>query len=218
MTSSAIEPRRRIGAIAMIVGPIQFVIITTAEALILIAQGHSYSFLNNTISNLGDPSLVAFPYYWMLNLSAIALGALVLVGLAAMIPGLPSGRLGRIGAFVYALVGIGAIGVGVFNEHLDYPVHISFASLAFIAAGLTLLLVGFAVWGEPRWRGWAAPSIAGAIVTTIALVMFGVNTSWGLGHGGWERLVVAPALLWVIAVGIKFLRQGRPSPTPGAAA
>ncbi len=212
MSTSRLDHGQRVGAIAMIVGPIQFVVVTTAEALILIAQGQNYSFQNNTISNLGDPSLVAFPYYWMLNLSAIALGALVLVGLMAMRRGVPPGAFGRLGVITYALVGIGAIGVGIFNEHLNYPIHISAASLAFIAAGFTLLFVGLASWKDPRWHAWTIPSIVGFFVTAIALVMFGLNLSWFLGHGGWERLVVAPALLWVIVVGIKFLREGSSGP------
>ncbi len=218
MRTSRVDHGQRSGAIAMIVGPIQFVVVTTVEAFILIAQGQSYSFQNNTISNLGDPSLVAFPYYWMLNLSAIALGVLVLVGLMAMRRGVPPGTFGRLGVIAYALVGMGAIGVGIFNEHLNYPIHISAASLAFIAAGFTLLFVGLAGRADPRWQAWTIPSIAGFFVTAIALVMFGFNLSWLLGHGGWERLIVAPALLWVIVVGIKFLREGSSGAAPAPAA
>lgn len=214
MTGAMRGDRQRRGAIALILGPVQFAIVTIAESLILIGQGHSYSFLYNTISNLGDPSLVAYPYYWMLNLSAIALGALLLVGLWAFAPSVPRGRLGRVGTVTFALVGIGAIGVGIFNEHLNYPIHISSATQAFGAGGLTLLFIGVACAGDPRWRGWEIPSIAGALVTAVALVLFGLNTNWLIGHGGWERLVVAPSLVWIIAVGIKVLRDGRSAPPP----
>lgn len=52
-------------------------------------------------------------------------------------------------------------------------------------------------------------SILGFAITAIALVMFGLETPALLRHGGWERLAVAPALLWVVVVGIGFLRDPR---------
>lgn len=197
----------RIGAICWIVGPVQFVLVTTVEAVLLMRQGYSYSFLDNTISNLGDPSLFPSPYYWMLNLSAIALGILLLAGVPAFSSRRPTGGLGGAAVVLLVLAGAGAIGVGIFNEHLDYPVHIAMASLAFISDGLVLLVVGVAALRDPRWRGWAAPSLVGTAVTAVGLGFFGSNTTWLLGHGGWERLIVVAPILWVLAVGIALLRR-----------
>lgn len=216
MSSGGISPRTvRIGGIAWVVGPLQFLVLTTLEALLLLSQGYSYSFLTNTISNLGDPSLFPFPYYWMLNASAIALGALVLVGLPAFRAYRPSGAAGTVASVLLLLTAIGAIGVGVFNEHLDYSIHISMATLAFVSEGLVLLVVGIAAFWDPGWKGWAIPSLVGAGVTAVALVFFAMNTQWLLGHGGWERLVVLPSVIWVILVGVKLLRT-RPSSIPAA--
>lgn len=209
----------RLGGIAWVLGPVQFVVVTTVEALLLISQGYSYSFLTNTISNLGDPSLFPYPYYWMLNLSAIALGILVLAGLPAFHAQRPTGNLGAAAAILLALTGIGAIGVGIFNEHLDYSIHISMATLAFVSGGFVLLVMGVAALRSPTWRGWALGSLVGAGVTAVALGFFAQNTEWLLGHGGWERLVVAPAVIWLILAGVKLFRAGSPVFTaePGAA-
>lgn len=196
---------RWVGGVAWIVGPLAFGVATTVEALLLRAHGYPYSFLTNTISNLGDPSLYPYPYYWMLNLSAIALGLLVFLGVPAFSARRPHGPLGMGAVVLLVLTGVGAIGVGIFNEHLNYPVHITVAALAFISGGLTLLAVGIAGLVDVRWRPWAVPSLIGAAVTTVALVAFGINTTWLLGHGGWERLIVAAPILWVIAQGISFL-------------
>lgn len=207
-----------------ILGPAVFVAATTAEALWLNASGYSYSFLNNTISNLGDPSLYPAPYYWMLNVSLIALGLLVLGGIPAFRSVRPRGSWGAASLVLLPLTALGAIGVGVFNEHLNYPVHISMAALAFISGGLVLLTVGVAGFFDQRWRAWALPSIVGAVVTAAALVAFTTETTWGLGHGGWERLIVAAPMIWIILVGVRLLREPAPrasvpvAPAPGSPA
>ncbi len=203
--SDGSERTVRIGAIAWVVGPLQFVVVTTIEAILLMGQGYWYSFFTNTISNLGDPSLFPFPYYWMLNLSAIALGALILVGLPAFSARRPQGPSGRVAVVLLVLTGVGAIGVGIFNEHLNYPIHISLATLAFVSEGLVLLVVGIGAFRDAGWHGWTIPSLVGAAITAVALGFFGSETTWLLGHGGWERLIVVAPVVWVIAVGVKLL-------------
>ena len=206
----------RVGGVLWIVGVLTFLGATTAEGLLLPTLGYPYSFLSDTISNLGDPSLYPYPYYLMLNVSVIVLGALVLAGLPAFSEHRPRGPFGAAAQLLLVLAGIGSIGVGIFNEHLDYSLHIAMAGLAFISNGLVLLTVGLASFRDRRWRPWAVPCLAGFGVTAVALVLFTYQTTWLLGHGGWERLTVAAPVVWIVVAAVKLLRDplGRSSPTP----
>lgn len=94
-----------------------------------------------------------------------------------------------------ALAGVGAIGVGVFNESYG-GIHALFSAWTFIAAGIQALLV-YKV-ARPPFSVFSA--LAGAI-TLVATVLYGAHQYLGLGEGGMERVVVYPVLIGGIALG-----------------
>lgn len=97
--------------------------------------------------------------------------------------------------FFQGLAGVGAMGVGAFNESYG-GVHVFFSALTFVAAGIQALLV-YKVAKPP----YSYFSFLAGVVTLAATVLYGTDTYLGLGRGGMERVVVYPVLLGGIALG-----------------
>jgi len=104
-----------------------------------------------------------------------------------------------------ALAGVGALGVGVFNESFG-GAHVFFSAFTFVTAGIQSLLV-YKV-AKPPFSYFAA--LAGA-VTLSATVLYGADIFLGLGEGGMERMVVYPVLIGGIAFGGYLLGLGETS-------
>lgn len=94
-----------------------------------------------------------------------------------------------------ALAGLGAIGVGVFNESYG-DVHVLFSALTFVAGGIQAILV-YKV-AKPPFSYFSAVT---GVVTLAATVLYASDTYLGLGRGGMERMVVYPVLISGIALG-----------------
>jgi len=99
-----------------------------------------------------------------------------------------------------AIAGIGAVGVGVFNESAPFHLHSIFSLITFLGIGLTALM-SYRLQKPPM--GYFA--IILGIITLISLVLYlpdsGVTSGGylGIGPGGLERMIVYPVLFWSIA-------------------
>jgi len=93
------------------------------------------------------------------------------------------------------LSGIGAIGVGVFNETYGRA-HVFFSALTFFSIGIQALLV-YKVAKPP----FSYLSPVTGVVTLVAIVLYGTDTYLGLGQGGMERMIVYPVLIGGLALG-----------------
>jgi len=93
------------------------------------------------------------------------------------------------------LSGIGAMGVGIFNESYGV-VHVFFSALTFFSIGIQALLV-FKV-ARPLFSYFSAVT---GVITMVALVLYGTGTYLGLGQGGMERMIVYPVLIGGLAFG-----------------
>jgi hypothetical membrane protein len=94
-----------------------------------------------------------------------------------------------------ALVGIGAVGVGIFPENTGTP-HIIAALTVFVIGGVCAI-ISFRIFPAP----WAWFSGALGVITLVALVLLGAKLYFGLGPGGMERMVAYPVLFWALASG-----------------
>jgi hypothetical membrane protein len=102
---------------------------------------------------------------------------------------------------VFLLAGIGAVGAALFP--LDRGgLHTIFALLAFVTFNLEPLVIGLAS------RGWLR--LVSVLVTIIGLAFVGVMmvgdggnpAAFGpINHGGAERMIVYPVMLWLLAYG-----------------
>jgi len=149
-----------------------------------------YSINLNWISDLGvGPSAAVF------NTSMIALGALTLAAAYCLHYALNR----RLFTVALTLVGIGAVGVGIFNENYIAP-HTVFALTTFIFSAVSAFASSRFI--NPPFRRLSI--LAGAIVLA-ALVLLGAQVHLGIGNGGMERMVAYPAVLWMLGFGGYFM-------------
>lgn len=205
------------GAILLVVGSAQFVI---AMAITQIGYGPSYSLTQSYISDLGAVHCGPFhagvfgsgtyyacsPWHDLFNVSIIVMGLLFIVAAFLLRTAFPARRSRTIGLGILVLAAVGAIGVGLFPEDVNINAHVASALLAFLASGLALLVLGFAMFRDTRWDGFRAYTVLSGFVSLIALILFVSKVYVGIGAGGMERLIVAPILLWAIVVGVHLAR------------
>jgi hypothetical membrane protein len=148
-----------------------------------------YSTSSNYISDLGvGPALP----------SALFTAGVFLFGLMAIVAAaLVHRRGGRSLLWVFlTLSGIGAVGVGAFNEDFISLVHRASALLAFLFGNLA------ALYSSKLAR--APMSYVSGILGFMglsALALYGGGVYLGLGIGGMERMILYPAMFWAIGYG-----------------
>jgi hypothetical membrane protein len=167
-----------------------------------------YSVFNNQISDLGatcdatctfvQPSSVLF------NTSIALFGLISLVASFYLWKGFRS----RPTLAFSVLSGIGAVGVGVFNESYG-SIHGIFSAWTFISAG-SFAVMAYRILRSPM----SYFSLGAGVMTLVATVLYGGGIYLGLGPGGMERMVVYPVLLWSIGFGGHLIAIGRPPGTP----
>jgi hypothetical membrane protein len=172
--------------------------ITIAEALY-----PGYSISGNYISDLGTgPSSLIF------NSSVFLLGLLIAIGVYFL---RRTPELKAVATLLF-LMALGAMGVGIFTQDFLF-VHSAVASTAFVFSGLSAI-ASARVLKKP----FSLISIVLGVMTLGALTLFscGIITSGsftsdiayasifylGLGHGGMERLILYPAIMWLAGFSI----------------
>lgn len=102
---------------------------------------------------------------------------------------------------VYELAGIGAIGAGLFPLSTG-GLHSIFALVAFVAFNGEALATAAILAGPMRLVSLAA-GLAGLVFVVVMVIGDGGNPAvfGAIGHGGTERLIVYPAMLWLLALG-----------------
>ena len=155
-----------------------------------------YDVSTNFISDLGATcrsGVCKFvqPSSDIFNVSIVLLGVTLLFAAYYLLKGSGSRAL----PLFDTLAGIGAMGVGIFNESFG-SAHVFFSAFTFVAAGIQALLV-FRVAKAP-FSLFAALT---GLVTLVATVLYGTDTYIGLGQGGMERMVVYPVLIGGVAFG-----------------
>ncbi len=177
---------------AIFVGTVQFSI-----CLILSEVYYpGYNVSANYISDLGATCnsglcVIYQPSSMIFNTSIVVLGLLVL--LAAYY--LQKAFEWTPGTIVVVLSGLGALGVGLFNETTGVW-HEIFSLVTFLFAGLSAILLA-----RFQRRPMSYFSVALGLLSLAALVLFIPGEYLGLGPGGMERMVVYPALLWAVGFG-----------------
>ncbi len=206
-------PRRvRLGGWLWLVGAVQFVV---AMVVVQLAWTTPYDVLNNAISDLGavscrenpmGTSYVCSPWHAVFNASIIGFGALVAVGAILVLPLLPRVRTATAGSILLVVAGIGAAIVGLFPEDTVGAAHGLGALLAFGGSAAALILLGVSMTGHPRWVGLRWLTLGCGAISGGTLIASLFRDQYGpLGFGGLERLIVAPALLWLVVVGVRIV-------------
>ncbi|ATL66562.1 hypothetical protein CRH09_10430 [Nocardia terpenica] len=210
----------RIGAVAWLVGAAQFLI---AQLVVGAGWTTRYSWATNNISDLGNvgcgnwdesrPRYVCSPLHAVMNVSFIAQGVLLLVGV--LLTGAFWGRTAMSWA-ARVLLAVGAAGwvvVGLVPADVDENLHLLGALLIMGLGNIGLVCAGFL----PRTTSFGRirpVTRAFAAVAVLSAVMFFPGYGPLIGTGGMERLAAFAVTAWTVIAAITALGRmpvGTPS-------
>jgi hypothetical membrane protein len=182
------EGRKRAG-VFLIALSAQFITVIMLAA----AMAPNYNFNTAAISDLGVIPETAL----LFNASLVAVGVLNL--LAGFYFYRAHGKRWLLA--VFALAGVGAMGAGVFPLDAG-AAHSLFALLAFLFFNVQALGSATEFPGVMKVLSVLAGGL-GLVFVVIMILGDGGNTAlFGpIGHGGAERMIVYPAMLWMLAAG-----------------
>jgi hypothetical membrane protein len=185
---AAADDLRLPGGLFLLVGG-AFLLVTMLAASI--APG--YDFHAGKISDLGVIPETA----GLFNVLLVAIGALNVAG--AYLYYRTHRRTWLLA--IYVLAGIGSVGAGVFP--LDRGgLHSVFALLAFVFFNLEALATAAVLSGLMRAISAVAGTVGLVYVAVMILGDAGNEAVFGaIGHGGSERMIAYPAMLWLLALG-----------------
>jgi hypothetical membrane protein len=168
-----------------------------------------YDFGGGAISDLGVAPETAL----LFNTSLALVGLLNLAGGYAFYRS--HGKRWLLGAFV--LAGVGAIGAAVFP--LDAGgLHSLFALFAFLFFNVEAIGSATQFDGTMRWLSVAAGALGLVFLGLMVVGDAGTAAAFGpINHGGTERMIVYPAMLWLLALGgylFGVTEAARPTSTP----
>lgn len=157
------------------------------------AMAPGYDFGAGAISDLGVIPETAMVF----NVTLVAVGLLDLVG--GYFYYQLHDRRWLFGLF--ALAGLGTIGVGLVPLDAG-PLHSVFALFAFVFVNLQAVGTATRLSGIMRYLSGLAGAIGLVYVVLMILGDAGYAAAFGpIGHGGTERMIVYPVMLWLLAFG-----------------
>ena len=204
MTTQTLEPARpeatdraRVGGAldTRVAGLLLFLL--AAQFMTVIMLGASvapdYDYAGAAISDLGAIRDTAL----LFNVSLVAVGVLNLT--AGWLLYRADHGAGLLALFTIA--GVGAAGAGLMPIGTS-GLHSVFALLAFVGFNLEAIAIGGRVPGPMR----AIARMAGALGLVFVVLMVigdgGNPAAFGpIGHGGTERMIIYPAMLWMLTFG-----------------
>jgi hypothetical membrane protein len=188
---------------ARLPGLLLFVLSAGFMTVIMLAASIApdYGYAGGAISDLGVIPETAL----LFNLTLLVVGALNI--LAGLLLYRQHGGRGRLALFT--LAGIGSIGAGAFQLGTS-DLHTLFALLAFLCFNLEALAASSIVRGPMRVISIVA-GLVGLVFSGLMVIGDSGNTSaFGtIGHGGTERMIVYPVMIWLLAFG-GYLMAGGP--------
>lgn len=184
--------------------------VLAAQFLTVIMLGPSiaarYDIRGAAISDLG----VIQETRLVFNVSLLLVGALNVIG------GLLLYRAHRKAWILalFAVAGAGAAGAAAFPLDSGGP-HGLFALLAFLAFNLQAIAVASTLSGPMRGVSVLAGAVGLVFVVLMAIGDAGSLQAFGpIGHGGTERMIVYPAMLWMLAFGGYLMAASDDAPRP----
>lgn len=155
----------------------------------------------SAISDLGVEPASAL----LFNLSLLSVGVLTVVG--GYLFYRSHGTPWLLGAF--ALAGLGAFGAGVFTLEAG-GLHSIFALLAFVFYNVAAIGTGVRIRGPMVVVSVLLGAVGLVFVVVMAIGDAGDPGIFGpIGHGGAERLIVYPPMVWLLIFGGYLLASGR---------
>jgi len=162
--------------------------------VVLLAQHlyPNYSLNYNYISDLGVGSTAA-----IFNPGIIVFGAIL--AFAAYF--LFTARKHRYMAIGFLVMGLGAMGVGLFPETTGWP-HLLCAFITFGSAAVLALAYSRIFKGWTAVYSFVAGVVALFMLFGFSFVLTGAHAIPGLGHGGIEEILFYDEIIWALVVGL----------------
>jgi len=148
--------------------------------------------------------------------AALFNAVLIVVGLSDLVVGVLLYRAWRRPSVLAAFVagGLGAVGAGAFA--LDHGgIHSLFALGAFLGFNIEALACARCLSGPMRWISLLAGIVGLGYV--VLMVVGDAGNAWvfgAIGHGGSERMIAYPAMLWLLAFSGYLLAARRSDASP----
>ena len=206
--SDHVRPRPHVPTQAVIDGKL------ATAGLALLALGIAFltvTMLAASIAPRYDYNAAAISDLGVIGETAILFnGLLILVGALNIAAGIQVYRIHRRRWVVamYVLAGLGAAGAGIVPLNAG-GLHSVFALFGFVFFNLEALATAPLLRGPTRLISYAAGLLGLAYVVVMLIGDAGNPAIFGaIGHGGSERMIVYPAMLWAVAVGGYFLAGG----------
>ena len=206
----------RYAAFCGLVAPVATAIGWTLGGL---AQPDAYSSADHAISDLGAETASSA---WIYNQVGANLTGLVVVAFAlGLWRALSPSILGRIGAGVLVVLGVGvflngifrldcqAIDVGCENDSWHSEAHRIQSGVTGAATFIVPLVLAFAFRRLPEWRDAWIPTLAALPVAIGAGILFSI-----LGDGASTRATTMTWLLWLAYVALQLFRKDRGAASP----
>ena len=172
--------------------------LAAGQFLVLLMLGESiapgYSMHENAISDLGTIGETEL----LFNTSLFVLGLLNFVSGFVLFKVLDDKKL----LIVFALGGIGAMGAGLIPLDSPIGVHGLFALFAFVFINLEAMVAGRLA-KSPLDKISIALGMLGIIFVSLMMMVDSgsLDVSDSIGHGGVERMIAFPCLIWMVLFG-----------------
>jgi len=179
-----------------VAGALIFVAVTQFVLGVIVSEAlySGYSISDNYLSDLGvgPPSMI-------FNSSAFLMGLLLIIGAYFLHRAFNFTML----TMTFVLTAIGSMGVGIFTKDA-YAIHSVAALLFFLFSGLSAIFAvicsyvhGFKLMKMP----FSAIAVILGLTELGGFVLFVGQIYFGLGVGGMQRIVLYPALMWLVGFG-----------------
>lgn len=203
---------KRIGAIAWVVGVLQFFVLMLVVQL---GWESPYSWADNNISDLGNVHCgdfggrwVCSPLHDLMNVSFTLGGVLIIGGVLLTTQAWPRGFASWSVRLLLVATGGGWMVAGLSPADVNEDLHVlGGAAVIFLGGNLALLLTGLLTSGPITRTRWYA--VAFGLLGIIAMVLHFTGHGLGIGVGGMERITAYGVPVWLLLTGLSLLRDSR---------
>ena len=204
-----------VGAVMMGLQPLYLV----AEIAVAGKVSAPYSWMNNTISDLGattctsieypfGPVPVCSPWHPLLNGSFVIFGLLLALGGVLLWRWFGSGVLATLSAVLWAISGLSSAATGLVPLDQNLPLHTLVSLPVFVAQPLAMVVTALAI--RARHRSLSLLGLGLGSVSLVAAVVFLSNDTSAEFGGLLERLALWPCFPWLPLLGLAVWKGLRP--------
>jgi hypothetical membrane protein len=204
-------------AVAGILGPILFAVVAVV---------HSLPRSDHSLVALPISALAAGPSGWVQDMNFVVSGLLMLAYPIGHHLGVRQTRWGVVGPALLVLSGAGLALAGVFpavdasgNLSYDRLGHTVASFMAFLGAGVGLIVVSRRLAGDPSWRNLATYALATGIAIVVLVFAFGAlaegpGTPLHPWIGLFQWVMVAVWCTCTVVLSLRLLRVARVADAP----